>query len=90
MPDVVEQVTLRVYIECIGCQRKLETSDVLGGDCTRTGNTTQTAKYWLDDMGRRIIGSANIRKWERVAKGWRCAHCTAAEVDALGGTTGKR
>ena len=84
MNDVVEQVTLRAFIECIGCSRKLDTSETLQGDSVRTGNHTQKASYWLDGMGQRIIGSAKARKWERVEKGWRCAHCTAAEVDALG------
>ena len=63
MNDVVEQVTLRAFIECIGCSRKLDTSETLHGDSVRTGNHTQKASYWLDGMGQRIIGSAKARKW---------------------------
>ena len=89
MNDVREQVTIRVVIECNGCGRKLDTSETLPGDSLRTGNTTQRAEYWLDRMRERILGSAKARRWEHVDRdvkggGWICAHCTAAEVDALG------
>ena len=84
---VEEQVTLRVRIPCVGCGRHLETSETLGGDAVRTGNTTQTARYWLEDMRKRMIGTAGVREWKLRADGYRCAHCIAAEVDKLGATT---
>lgn len=83
MNGVVEQVTLRVYIECYGCTRRLDTSETPPPDSVRTGNHTQRAAYWLEDMGRRILASATARRWEQTEKGWRCAHCTAADVDSL-------
>jgi 8-oxo-dGTP pyrophosphatase MutT (NUDIX family) len=82
--SVHESVILRVWVHCVGCGRNMETSEVLPGESLRTGNTTQTARYWLDDMNKRIAASAETRRWERLEKDWRCAHCTAAEVDVLG------
>jgi hypothetical protein len=88
MSDLVkETVTLHVCITCSGCARKLETSEALPGDSVRTGNTTQQASYWLDGMRRRIVGAAAARHWAVQPGGvYRCAHCTAAEVDKLGST----
>jgi hypothetical protein len=81
---VVEMVTLHVRIPCVGCGRKLETSETLGGDAVRTGNTTQTARYWLEDMRKRMVGTAGVREWKLRTEGYLCAHCIAAEVDKLG------
>jgi hypothetical protein len=80
---VVEQVTLRVYLECFSCTRRIDTSETLPGESVRTGNHTQRAAYWLERMKRNILTSASTRRWEHLDKGWRCAHCTAAYVDSL-------
>ncbi len=84
MNGLIEQVTLRVYIECYGCHRKLDTSEAPPADSVRTRNHTQRAAYWLEDMGRLILAYAQSRRWDYVPeKGWRCAHCTAVDVDSL-------
>jgi hypothetical protein len=84
---VVEQVTLHVRIPCVGCGRNLDTSETLGGHAVRTGNTTQTARYWLDDMRKRMVGAAGVRGWKIGQGGYRCAHCIAATIDKLGDTS---
>lgn len=90
MSTVNETVTLRAWIACIGCGRKIDTSEALSGESVRTGNHTQRAAYWLDNMNARVRAAADASRWELLEKGYRCAHCTAAEVDKLGETVTPR
>ncbi len=89
MSGVQEQVTIRVWMQCAGCGRKLDTSETIPGNSLRTGNHTQRAEYWLDRMRASILGAAQSRQWDSTEKGPRCAHCRAAELDKLGNDAGK-
>jgi hypothetical protein len=76
---VNEQVTLRAWIQCGVCARKLDMSEVPHPESVRTGNTTESAAYWLESMAGGILTAAGARRWEHTEKGWRCAHCVAVE-----------
>ena len=82
-----ERVSLSVEFKCVSCTRMLARTATLDGDAVRTGNTTQKASYWLDQMQRELTSEAKQRGWQ-VFEGTRghgvyCAHCIAAERDPL-------
>lgn len=82
---LIETVTLGVVVGCSGCSRRLRSVAILTGESVRTGNTTETAGYHLDAMRSRVVAAMRSRRWESTTKGFRCAHCTAADLDTLGG-----
>ena len=85
---VVERVMLEASVTCVGCGRELKEKESLDGHAVRTGNHTQAAGYWLDQMRARVLDRARKRAWsadDRKA-GYRCAHCYAVDTDPLGAT----
>jgi hypothetical protein len=78
---IQEQVKLTAFVTCWKCHRVIAVEETLDGDAVRTGNTTQTAKYWLDAMVVRVRAELGRHHWETVDEGWRCAHCSAEAVD---------
>lgn len=88
---ISEEVVLRAFALCAGCGRKIEVVETLPGDSVRTGNHTQRASHWLESMRARVAITVDSRKWERLDdRKFRCAHCTAAEFDALGSSVTPR
>ncbi len=84
----IEEATIYVKIQCVSCQRRIERREVLPGEATRTGNTTQQASYWLKQMILEAQNEASGRGWVMFkgsrGEGAHCAHCHAVERDPLG------
>ena len=81
--DIEESVCIRVSVTCASCKRQRGEKAELPGEALRTGNITQRAVYWLDQMDARLLNELKSRTWDKTEQGWRCAHCRAADIDRL-------
>ena len=77
-----EAVTIHVSVTCASCKRELFEHADLNGEALRTGNFNQRAVYHQEMMTARLAAKVERRTWDRTEKGWRCAHCRAADLDA--------
>jgi hypothetical protein len=83
--SIREQVTIRAWIECVGCTRTIERFTTLPVESLTTGRTTQTAPYFAAKQRDELRSALEQRHWAAEGDKYRCAHCVAVLVDPLGG-----
>jgi hypothetical protein len=75
-----EQVTIRAWVECVGCGRTFEKCAALPSD-----SLTTSIPHWLEILRSEVLATLRSRQWVPEDGNHRCAHCVAVLVDPLGG-----